>query len=119
MVALVSEPSIRELTNRTWKMRTSRIRYCRALAHAQSPTLHHIGEKVHPAIYQDSTAFHFWRFLNITFAFPGMGRVFKIKVRGACFPSSNLMSYVIRTCASKVLTSLTAKKRPGLIEGYK
>ena len=61
---------------------------------------------------------HFWRFLNITFAVPGMRIALMTRVRGACFPSSNFMSYVTRTCASKALTSLAAKKRPGLIKEY-
>ena len=38
--------------------------------------------------------------------------------RGASFPSSNLMSYVTIIWASKALTSLVAKNRPGLITKY-
>ena len=81
--------------------------------------------KVQAAIYRKtrilpSTIFYFWRFLNITFAFSGTRRIESaIVLRGACFLASNLISYVTRMCASKALTSLAAKKRPGLIEEYK
>jgi len=44
-------------------------------------------------VLMDTTfEFHFWRFLNITFAFPGMRTELMIRLRGACFPTSNLMS---------------------------
>ena len=64
------------------------------------------------------TTFHFWRFLNITFAFSGTRIKPMVRIRGALFPSSSLKSYVTRMCASNALISLLAKNRPGLIEEY-
>ena len=65
-----------------------------------------------------SVTFHFWRFLNIMFAFSGTRIGPMLRMRGARFPSSTLKSYVTRMCASKALTSLAAKKRPGLIKEH-
>ena len=59
---------------------------------------------------------YIWRFRNSTSVFRGKRNVPKRISCGTPLPSSNLTSYVKIIRASNALTSLTAKKRPGLLK---